>query len=132
MKAIALPFFPGGLIVCRGHTISLPKFYTMDALIAVMNQVFEISKKLEEDNLSSRFERNFNKLNNIFEEEGFICNNPLGEKYTDARTDCTASIAGAEGRDMVITQVIKPVIYQRKEGALSLVQKGIVIVERKK
>ncbi|WP_118953421.1 hypothetical protein [Taibaiella helva] len=104
----------------------------MDALIAVMNQVFEISRKLEEEHLSSRFERNFNKLNNIFEEEGFICNNPLGEKYTDARTDCTASIAGAEGRDMVITQVIKPVIYQKKDGALSLVQKGIVIVERKK
>lgn len=104
----------------------------MDAMIAVMNQVFEIGQKLEQDKLSSRFERNLNKLTHIFEEEGYICNNPLGEKYTDARTDCTVSIAGEEGRDMVITQVIKPVIYQRKEGALSLVQKGIVIVERKK
>ncbi|WP_118975973.1 hypothetical protein [Taibaiella koreensis] len=104
----------------------------MDAMIAVMNQVFEISQKLDQDSLSSRFERNLNRLAHIFEEEGYTWNNPLGEKYTDARTDCTASIAGDEGRDMVITQVIKPVIYQKKEGTLSLVQKGIVIVERKK
>ncbi|KAA5534487.1 hypothetical protein F0919_07650 [Taibaiella lutea] len=103
----------------------------MQHTLAIINQVFEIKQKLEQDNLAGKFERNFNRLFSAFEEEGYTCNNPLGERYTDSRSDCTANIVGRESKNMMITQVIKPIIYQKENGALTLIQKGIVIVESK-
>jgi len=112
--------------------ISLPKRRIMDHMLALINQVFELNQKLEQERIAHKFERNFNRFYHIFEEEGYLCQNPTGERYTDARTDCTANIAGAEGKDMIIAQVIKPIVYRKQDGNPSLVQKGIVIVEQKK
>jgi len=103
----------------------------MQQTLAIINQVFEIKQKLEQDNMVEKYERNLNRLFAAFEEEGYTCNNPLGERYTDSRSDCTANIVGKESRDMMITQVIKPIIYHKESGAPTLVQKGIVIVESK-
>jgi hypothetical protein len=103
----------------------------MEQTLALINQIFELNQKLTQERIVHKFERNFNRLYHIFEEEGYICKDPTGERYTDARTDCTANIAGPEGKEMVITQVIKPIVYQKMNGAPSLVQKGIVIVEKK-
>lgn len=103
----------------------------MNQSINIINQVFEIKQKLEQENISEKFERNINRLFNTFEEEGYVCNNPWGERYTDSRSDCEANIVGKESKNMVITQVIKPIIYEKMNGTLTLVQKGIVIVESK-
>jgi hypothetical protein len=103
----------------------------MQQSLAIINQVFEIKQKLEQEQMTDKFDRNLNRLFSILEEEGYICNNPWGERYTDSRSDCTANIVGKESRNMVITQVIKPIIYKKTEGTLTLVQKGIVIVESK-
>lgn len=96
--------------------------------IQLINQVFEISQKIEQEQLAAKFERNFNKIYTLFEEEGLYCINPLGEKYSDSRTDCEASIVGAGGQ-MKISKVIKPILYRQQQGQMVLVQKGIVIVE---
>ncbi len=103
----------------------------MQQTLAIINRVFEIKQKLEQEQMIEKFDRNLNRLFSIMEEEGYVCNNPWGERYTDSRSDCTANIVGKESKNMVITQVIKPIIYQKTEGALTLVQKGIVIVESK-
>lgn len=103
----------------------------MEQSLAIINQIFEIKQKLEQEKLLDKFDRNLNRLFSIMEDEGYVCNNPWGERYTDSRSDCTANIVGKESRDMVIIQVIKPIIYKKTEGALTLVQKGIVIVESK-
>lgn len=97
--------------------------------IQLINQVFEISQKIEQEQLAAKFERNFNKIYNLFEEEGLHCINPIGEKYTESRTDCEASIVGAGGSKMKVTKVIKPILYRQEQGQMVLVQKGIVIVE---
>jgi hypothetical protein len=95
----------------------------------IINQLFEMQAKIKEAGSASHFERNFSRLFNLFEEEGFIIQDPTGEFYTDTRTDCEASISGRIGSTMKITRTIKPVIYQRKENNLQLVQKGVVIAE---
>lgn len=100
-------------------------------MVQIINQLSEIKQKLVQERIEDKFERNLSRLFSIFEEQGYLCNNPLGERYNDTRTDCTANVVGAEGRNMIITQVIKPVIYFKKDGAATLVQKGIVIVENK-
>ena len=97
--------------------------------IQLINQVFEISQKIAQEQLAAKFERNFNKIYNLFEEEGLHCINPMGEKYSESRTDCEASIVGEGNQHLIITKVIKPIVYRQEQGQMILVQKGIVIVE---
>src|SRR5688572_10820406 len=95
----------------------------------VINQLFELQAKIKDAGSAHNFDRNFNRLFNLFEEEGFIIQDPTGETYAETRTDCEASISGRLGSKMKITRTIKPIIYQRKDGSVHLLQKGVVIVE---
>ncbi|MEY2828712.1 MAG: hypothetical protein RIQ33_570 [Bacteroidota bacterium] len=95
----------------------------------IINQVFEIESKLKQEQIADKFERNFIKIKQTFEENGFTYHNPIGEKYTETRTDCEASISGSVGNNMKIIQVIKPIIHHIENGKNILLQKGIVIVE---
>ncbi|MDR0866806.1 MAG: hypothetical protein LBO74_18020 [Candidatus Symbiothrix sp.] len=102
----------------------------MNNYIQLINQVAEIRQKIVREKLEAKFERNFNRIFAILEEEGFVCQYPLGEKYNETRTDCEATIIGKEAKNMVVTQVIKPIIYKKSPEGLTLVQKGIVMVEK--
>jgi hypothetical protein len=101
--------------------ISVPK-----ELLYILNQVFEIEQKLPD---GSSMKRNVSNIREKFEEMGFSYENPIGENYPETRTDCEASIAGVSHEDLVITQVLKPIIRLKKDGINTIVQKGIVIVE---
>ncbi|SRR5258708_207513 len=98
-------------------------------LIHVINQLFEMQTKTKEGGAIANIERNLNRLFNLFEEDGYIIQDPTGEIYSETRTDCEASISGRIGSKMKITRTIKPIIYQKKEGNVELLQKGIVIAE---
>jgi hypothetical protein len=99
--------------------------------VHIINQLFEMQGKANELNVSHQFERNFNRLLSIFEEEGYIIQDPTGETYTDSRTDCEASISGQIGSKMKIIRTLKPVIYQKKDNGVQLLQKAVVIAENK-
>ena len=99
-------------------------------IIQIINQLIEIKQKIVVENLERKFERNLNRIFSILEEEGFIFRYPLGEKYHETRTDCEASIVGEASEKMVITQVLKPLIYKRNNNEINLIQKAIVIVEK--
>ena len=113
------------------------------AYLDFMNQIFEIEKKainLKEDN---SIQRNLNKMKGILEEEffkgsstiGLTYHNPLGETYSETRTDCEATIAGTDVENLEITEVIKPIIfyaYQENGKTLKvIVQPAVVIVQSK-
>jgi len=100
--------------------------------IQLINQIAEIQNKIIQDSLMPKYERNFNRIYALLEEEGFIYKYPIGEKYRESSTDCEANIVGRDSSDMVITQVIKPIIYKKEADMVSLVQKGIVIIEARK
>jgi len=97
--------------------------------IYLINQLFEMQAKIGESSIARQFDRNFSRLFNLFEEEGYLIQDPTGEAYTESRTDCEASISGRLGSKMKITRTIKPIIYQRKDNNVQLLQKGVVIVE---
>ena len=97
--------------------------------IHIINQLFEMQAKIKEAGAAQSFERNFSRLFNLFEEEGYIVQNPTGEAYSETRTDCEASISGRISSKMKITRTIKPIIYHRKDGMLQLLQKAVVIAE---
>jgi hypothetical protein len=103
----------------------------MTQVTTIINQLFDIQQKIEQEQLSEKFDRNFNRLYLLLEEEGYICQNPLGERYTASRLDCEANIIGHEGKEMTITQVIKPIIYKKSDTGLSLIQKAVVMVAKK-
>jgi hypothetical protein len=112
--------------------ISAPKW-----IIEILDQVFEIEKKLESINEANSIGRNVNRIKANFEnfnsECGFIYQNPLGEKFNETRTDLEASIAGSSADNLVVTEVIKPIIRLRtNSGATTIVRKGVVVVESKK
>lgn len=101
----------------------------MNTNLHIINQVFEIQARLKEKGGFDSFERNFNRLFGIFEENGFLVKDPTGESYTDSRTDCEASISGRLSTSMKIVKTIKPIIYQKAENNVQLLQKAVVLVE---
>jgi hypothetical protein len=112
--------------------ITMPKTY-----IDLLDQVFEIEKKLESISEANSIGRNINRIKEYFEnltpDCGLLYQNPLGEKFNETRTDLEASIAGSSTDNLVITEVIKPIIRLRtNSGATTIVRKGLVIVESNK
>ena len=98
--------------------------------LQIINQLFEIQHKIKELGQTQGFERNFNRLASIFEEEGFIIQDPTNEIYQDSRTDCEASIVGNVSPKMKITKTLKPIIYKKTDNAVQLIQKAVVLVEK--
>ena len=99
-------------------------------MLKIINQVFEIKNKLNLLGEADAFERNINRLYSIFEEDGYIIQDPTNENYEASRTDCEASIVGNASAKMKITKTLKPIIYQKLQGNVQLQQKAVVIVEK--
>lgn len=89
----------------------------------IVNSIALLEIKLKTDGLSTKYERQLNRIHIALEQEGFEYSCPLGEVYSETRTDLEATIGGDGDGNLVIMQVIKPIIYQNGQ----LVQKGIVI-----
>jgi hypothetical protein len=97
----------------------------MDLWVKMANLVFELEKKLP---ANPTLQRNVDRMKSVLEEAGLLLLNPLGEPYSETRTDLEASIAGAGKAPLQVLDVIKPVVYARQAGGRALVQKGVVIV----
>lgn len=93
----------------------------------ILNQLFDIEKKIAQQPLEKSIRRNLNRLKAPFNELGYKHHNPLGEPYALTRLDCEATIAGTSTNDLVIIEVIKPIIYFQKNGQNQIIQKGIII-----
>lgn len=113
------------------------------AYLDFMNQIFEIEKKAANLKEENSIQRNLIKMKGILEEEffkgsstiGLTYHNPLGESYSDTRTDCEATISGTGVENLEIIEVIKPIIfyaYQENEKVIKvIVQPAVVIVQSK-
>ncbi|MBB5639109.1 hypothetical protein HDE68_005047 [Pedobacter cryoconitis] len=112
------------------ESVKVPKIY-----LDILDQVFEIEKKVEGLTESNSIGRNISRLKETFEnlevDGGLIYHNPIGEAYSDTRTDLEASIAGNSAENLVVTEVIKPIIRYRKGGVNLIVRKGVVVAESK-
>ena len=102
----------------------------MSLHLQVLNQVFDLQQKINAGKDAASYERNFKRLFSLFEDEGYIIQNPLHEIYSDSRTDCEASVIGSPAARMKICSVLKPIIYQKTAAQLELVQKAVVMVEK--
>ena len=118
----------------------------IDVFLDIINQIFEIERKVEKLEETNSIQRNVAKLKEIMESQvstlfaneiGFIYENPIGQVYDETRTDCNASIAGENTEDLIIIEVIKPIIRLKQSDLIQqnditrIVQKGVVVVQSK-
>jgi hypothetical protein len=111
--------------------VSSPNIEVSKWALGIVNNVYEIERKLVLHGDSAQLSRNVNRLKELIKEMGLIYEDPFGQPFKETRTDLEASISGASTENLHVTEVIKPII--REAGGLSMiVQKGIVIVEEKR
>jgi len=104
--------------------------------IFILNQIFEIENKLSKLDISHSINRNIDKLKSFYEDNfddntSFIIENPKGQYYNETRTDVEANIAGDSAENLIIIDVIKPIIRIKQGDTNQIIQKGIVIVQDK-
>ena len=108
--------------------------------IELLDQLFEIERKLKKIQETNSISRNINKMRDIFEHinsnatesnVGLIYHNPIGEPYNETRLDLEASISGKSTDNLIIKEVIKPIIRYKQGEATLIARKGVVVVESK-
>ena len=131
--------------------IQIPK-----SILVVINQLYELEQKLKKHGDPNNIQRNVIKMKDAFAEEGMpgdvhghlhIClsyEDPMGQSFKETRTDLDATISGSGTDNLVVVEVIKPIIRsamrlsageisdQLKAQFTQVIQKGVVIVESQK
>jgi len=95
--------------------------------IQIINQLFEIDKKTSNKEELTSINRNVERIYTVLETMHIGIINPIGQQYSDTRTDCEATIL--QGGNMQIIEVLKPIIYYIGNDVQQLIQKAIVIVK---
>lgn len=115
-------------------------------ILSIINQLYDIENKIRRDGDPSNIQRNLEKILNVLNTETGISDlsmnriklafeDPMGQDFTETRTDLEATISGAGTDKLRVVEVVKPiirVIFSDTAGEYSkIVQKGIVVVESK-
>lgn len=113
--------------------VGIPKW-----VLQVLNNVYEIEQKLSCHGDQGNAKRNIDKINDILRTEnifsmegGLFYENPYGQEFKETRTDLEVSISGDSTENLVVIDVIKPIIRFGTSDFSQVVQKGIVIVQAK-
>ena len=102
----------------------------------LMNQVFEIEKKLDKLKNPGSIGRNVRKMKEAFAQDlfpngGLVYEDPIGQSYDETRSDCEASISGESTEDLVVVDTIKPIVRLTVHDMTRIVQRAVVVVESK-
>lgn len=97
--------------------------------LSVLNNLYEIERKLAIHGDPSNATRNLTKIKEAFETEALFYEDPQGQPFKETRTDLEASITGAGTENLVVVEVIKPIVRMGTQEFSRVVQKGIVIVQ---
>lgn len=99
--------------------------------MTLLNQLFEIEKKLTASELSdpSNCLRNVAKIKDAMEEQRLFYEDPTGQSFNETRTDLEATISGTGTDNLKVVEVYKPIIREGTRDLSRVSQKGIVIVE---
>jgi len=126
------------------HMIHIPKSITI-----ALNQLYELEQKIKKHGDPANLSRNITKMKDALAEAGFPSDfgngqytvgvayeDPMGQSFNETRTDLEVNISGSRTDDLVVVDVIKPIIRAILTDSTGkfyqLVQKGIVTVESRK
>jgi len=97
--------------------------------LALLNNLFEIERKLLRHGDPGNAKRNVDRIKDTLLVEGLFYEDPEGQPFKETRTDLEATISGESAENLIVTEVIKPIIRWRREDFSRVVQKGIVVVQ---
>lgn len=101
----------------------------LEAHRGVINQVFALERKARRMEGGESLLRHVRRIREHYAELGLRYEDLTGEPFDETRTDCEAHIASASDENLVITEVLKPLIRVRSGPMTRLVQRAIVVVE---
>jgi len=99
--------------------------------LGILNNLCDIEKKLDINGDNSNVRRNVDRIRELLEDENLFYENPLGQKFSETRTDLDATITGEGTENLYVVEVIKPIIRAGNKNYSVVVQKGIVVVQSK-
>lgn len=102
---------------------------TQIVLCNIINQIFQIEQKCNQELNSKGLQRRFTRIQQQFEALDIEIHDPTGEDYNDTRIDCEATISGDDLDDLKIIETIKPIIYYKGDHNVIL-QRGVVLVAK--
>jgi len=107
---------------------------TPKGLLTIMNNLYEIERKLAIHGDPGNANRNVERIKEALSGEGLLLfyEDPLGQPFKETRTDLEASISGSSTENLVVADVIKPIIRCGRPELSRVVHKGIVVVEARK
>lgn len=106
--------------------ISIPRF-----VLQTLNHLYEAERKLAIHGDPGGVMRNIERIKSALADEKLFYEDPMGQPFSETRTDLEASIAGESTEDLHVTEVIKPVIRYGEPEYSKVIQKGIVVVRSK-
>ena len=101
-------------------------------LLTALNQVYELEQRLTKHGDSCNLRPNVERMKDAFAELGLVYEDPMGQRVNETRTDLDVSIAGAGTENLVVVEVIKPVIRfvdRNMPGYSKVVQRGIAVAK---
>jgi molecular chaperone GrpE (heat shock protein) len=110
--------------ISQNVQVQIPK-----SILLLINNVFEIQKKIETTDDALNIGRNLVKLSEALEEQGLTYENPIGQEFNQTRTDLEATISGEGTENLIVVDVLKPIIRMGNSNNSVVIQKGIVIVQ---
>lgn len=109
------------------------KFQVPRSILVALNQLYEMEQKLKKTDDPANLQRNVGKMKDAFQEFGLAYEDPMGQPFKETRTDLEATISGGGTENLIVVEVIKPIIRATlREGAgefSKIIQQGIVVVE---
>ena len=106
--------------------IDVPKW-----VLTLLNNLYEIEKKFALHGDPSNSSRNLEKIKDTLSGEGLFYEDPLGQPFKETRTDLEATISGVGIENLVVVEVMKPIVRFGTADFSRVVQKGIVVVQSK-
>jgi hypothetical protein len=97
----------------------------------VLNNLCDIERKLSIHGDPGNAKRNVDRIKETLEGEKLFYEDPMGQLFSETRTDLEASITGASTENLYVVEVIKPIIRIGDKQFSRVVQKGIVVVKSK-
>ncbi|MFM0002052.1 hypothetical protein PQR57_13570 [Paraburkholderia dipogonis] len=104
----------------------LPKF-----VLSTLNHLYEIERKLALHGDPASIQRNVERIKETFADANVFYEDPMGQPFSETRIDLEASISGEGTDELVVTEVIKPIVRIGDKDYSRVVQKGIVVVKSK-
>ena len=108
----------------QGLTIQIPKM-----ILVLLNNLYEVERKLAIHGDPGNAARNIEKMKDAIRGEGLFFEDPMGQPFKETRTDLDATISGTGTDNLVVTEVIKPIIRYGEDNFSKVIQKGIVVVQ---